>query len=243
MKNNLKAFLKDVQLVLDSGGLVRFHWVNGRTELVVPTGQVLVLLDGRTYQGFLHNKKLQTTLTRTETGSMETNNLVIEWEKTIQKGNSKMKSAILAVAVLFAVLPSNAGAQNVQSLNDAGTINQASDWGNNSANSLVKNVKSVYKPEGPHPYSHGPVQPAERGSTNDSPWSGPNLIVTIEEAQRLANLQALSLANNRVSIAEAARKAQEEAAKAKAANPSKTEVIAVQDANGNLVYVRKARKP
>lgn len=161
------------------------------------------------------------------------------------KGNSKMKSAILAVAILFAILPSNVRAQGINqtSLNNTGTINQMPDAMNNPANSLIKNVKSINKPEPPRPYSHGPVQPLERGGTNDSAWSGPNLIITIEEAERLAALQKLSLANSSIPLAEAARKAQEEAAVAKAANPSKTEVIAVQDANGNLVYVRKARKP
>lgn len=164
----------------------------------------------------------------------------------------KMKPiSILTVAVLFAVLPSNARAQTIPSVNNQGTVNQASDWGNNSDNSLVKNVQSINKPDkpaelphnSPRLYSRDVFQPLERGGTNDSAWSGPNLIVTIEEAERLAALQKLSMANSSISIAEAAKKAQEEAAKAKAANPSKTEVIAVQDANGNLVYVRRARRP
>ena len=79
MKRKL-AYLKDVYTILDAGGLVRMTWVNGKVELTAPSGKMSVIIDGRTYQGFLNDKR-QATLTRTETGSAEEKNLIIEWRK------------------------------------------------------------------------------------------------------------------------------------------------------------------
>lgn len=79
MKRKL-AYLKDVYTILNAGGLVRMTWVNGKVELIAPSGKMSAILDGRTYQGFLNDKR-QAILTKTETGSMEENNLVFEWRK------------------------------------------------------------------------------------------------------------------------------------------------------------------
>ena len=66
----------DIRRVLSEGGVVRFIWHKCRAELVTPNGAEL-RIDGRTYQGFL--KRLALQLDRTETGSAETRDLVIEW--------------------------------------------------------------------------------------------------------------------------------------------------------------------
>jgi len=69
---------KDIHRVLTEGGFVRFIWRTGRKELITPSGRSL-RIDGRTYQGFL--KTLAPRLERTETGSMEEKDLVVEWRK------------------------------------------------------------------------------------------------------------------------------------------------------------------
>jgi hypothetical protein len=72
------ARLAEVKRVLTNGGLVRFIWASGHTVLISANGKRLITLDGRTYQGFL--KTVAPTLRETTTGSIETQDLVIEWK-------------------------------------------------------------------------------------------------------------------------------------------------------------------
>jgi hypothetical protein len=72
------ARLAEVRRVLASGGLVRFVWASGHTVLISANGKRLTTLDGRTYEGFL--KTVAPTLLETTTGSIETQDLVIEWK-------------------------------------------------------------------------------------------------------------------------------------------------------------------
>lgn len=74
------AQMKQVRRVLNEGGHVRLNWRNGSTVLVSADRKSSTAIDGRTYQGFL--KTLAPKLERTETGSMETKDLVIEWRKS-----------------------------------------------------------------------------------------------------------------------------------------------------------------
>jgi hypothetical protein len=73
------AKLADVGRVLAEGGIVRFQWVTCWTVLISADSGSYTPLDGRTYQGFL--KVVAPKLERTETGSTETKNLVIEWRQ------------------------------------------------------------------------------------------------------------------------------------------------------------------
>ncbi len=72
------ARLAEVKRVLTNGGLVRFVWKSGHTVLLSANGKRLATLDGRTYEGFL--KTLAPTLQETTTGSIETQDLIIEWK-------------------------------------------------------------------------------------------------------------------------------------------------------------------
>ena len=72
------ARLAEVRRVLASGGLVRFVWASGHTVLISANGKRLTTLDGRTYQGFLQT--IAPTLQETSTGSIETEDLIIEWK-------------------------------------------------------------------------------------------------------------------------------------------------------------------
>jgi hypothetical protein len=76
---------KDVHRVLTEGGFVRFIWHTGRKELITASGRSL-RIDGRTYQEFL--KTLAPKLKRSETGSMEERDLVIEWRQTGARGRA-----------------------------------------------------------------------------------------------------------------------------------------------------------
>ena len=71
--------MKQVMRVLNEGGYVRFEWRTSSTILISADQQLFTTIDGRTYQGFLRTLALQ--LERTETGSVETKDLVIEWRK------------------------------------------------------------------------------------------------------------------------------------------------------------------
>jgi hypothetical protein len=73
-----RAKLKDVKIGLETGGYVRFMWKECSPWIIFADGDFL-LMDGRTYQGFLTS--LAPTLVCTETGSMETADLIIEWRK------------------------------------------------------------------------------------------------------------------------------------------------------------------
>jgi hypothetical protein len=60
--------------ILDSGGFVRFTWSKCLSEVIDSNG-VAYSFDGRSYQAFLKRPNLQ----RTETGSVETKDLIITW--------------------------------------------------------------------------------------------------------------------------------------------------------------------
>jgi hypothetical protein len=74
----MPVLLRDVQRVLSEGGFIRYIWRTGRRELIAANGSSL-RIDGRTYQSLL--KKHTAGLIRTETGSTENKDLVIEWRK------------------------------------------------------------------------------------------------------------------------------------------------------------------
>jgi hypothetical protein len=74
------AQLAEIKRVLTNGGLVRFIWASGHTVLISRNGKRLTTLDGRTYQGFL--KTVAPSLEETSTGSIETQDLIIEWRQT-----------------------------------------------------------------------------------------------------------------------------------------------------------------
>ena len=74
------AKLADVRRILTEGGIVRFQWATCWTVLISADGGSFTTLDGRTYQGFL--KTVAPKMERTETGSTETKDLVIEWRKS-----------------------------------------------------------------------------------------------------------------------------------------------------------------
>lgn len=169
-------------------------------------------------------------------------------EKKMKKLGRELVRTAALLAVLFAVLPSNARAQGINqtSLNNTGTINSMPTVGSDPASS-INNAKSIGGTSSGSSLALNPLlQPQrhaqETGSKNDSNWMGPNRIVSLEEAAKLAEQERLRTGNSNLSIADAAKRAKEEAEKAKAQNPSKTEMVAMQDADGNVVYVRKARK-
>ena len=68
------ARLDDLGRALTYGGFVRFVWATCAVTVNFPNGSVMPV-DGRTYQAFLLREK---QFTRTEQGSLETKDLVIE---------------------------------------------------------------------------------------------------------------------------------------------------------------------
>jgi hypothetical protein len=82
------ARLAEVKRVLANGGLVRFIWASGHTVLISANGKRLTTLDGRTYEGFL--KTVAPTLQETSTGSIETQDLIIEWKSDRGRCGSKV---------------------------------------------------------------------------------------------------------------------------------------------------------
>lgn len=72
----MAARLKDVERVLDEGGLVRFTWSDGRRELITASGETQ-RLDGRCYASVRNDPDL----IRMETGSTDNKDLVIIWRK------------------------------------------------------------------------------------------------------------------------------------------------------------------
>lgn len=145
-----------------------------------------------------------------------------------------MKLVVLEVlTLLFAV--SAFGQQNVgagASVNQAGTMNNSK---------TLNNAKSINSTKGE---SRPSVQMSnlESGDTNDSNWTGENYFSTVEEAVKMAAEQQKALANSNVPLAQLAAQAKAEAQKAAKENDSKTVVVAIQDKDGNIVYIRKARK-
>jgi len=72
----MEARLDDIKTEVKNGGLVRLRWGHGPAVLICADGLVLPI-DGRSYQGFL--RAFANTLQRSETGSTEAEDLVIEW--------------------------------------------------------------------------------------------------------------------------------------------------------------------
>ena len=70
------ALLAEANEILANGGIMRFVWASSQTVLVKASGE-LRALDGRAYDSLLN----RSDLTRIETGSTETKDLVIEWRK------------------------------------------------------------------------------------------------------------------------------------------------------------------
>ena len=89
MKSEL-ATMKQVRRVLDEYGKVVFDWKQGWTRLVSADGN-FTTMDGRTYQGFL--KTVAPQLERTETGSAEGKDLVIELRKGMTSGDAKARAS------------------------------------------------------------------------------------------------------------------------------------------------------
>ena len=73
------ARIHDISGVLNDGGIVRFIHRDGWAILVAADGESFQTLDGRTYTAFLRTRA--TKLTRTESGSLESGDLVIEWRR------------------------------------------------------------------------------------------------------------------------------------------------------------------
>jgi hypothetical protein len=70
------AFLMEVLQTLARGGLVRFTWADGTVELIDSNLQSRPV-DSRTYQALIRRPDLN----RTQRGSVENKNLIIEWRQ------------------------------------------------------------------------------------------------------------------------------------------------------------------
>ena len=73
------ARLLDIRRELEHGGIVRLRWGLGGAILIHADGAWFTPIDGRTYHGFLRTDA--PNLQRTETGSKDTKDFVIEWRK------------------------------------------------------------------------------------------------------------------------------------------------------------------
>jgi len=71
------ARIKDIRKHLATDGYVKFVWVNNQAILIHARHVTFCPIDGRSYQAFLLTADQK--YNRTETGSTETNDLVIEW--------------------------------------------------------------------------------------------------------------------------------------------------------------------
>jgi hypothetical protein len=69
--------MADVKRIVAHGGLVRFTYKTALAILVSVDGQLLSQLDRRTYDAFL--RSIAPRLPRTESGSVDNGDLVIEW--------------------------------------------------------------------------------------------------------------------------------------------------------------------
>lgn len=74
----MKATLPDIFQALNEGGCVQFRHLDGHAFVVYRNGQ-RKSIDGRSYHGFLQT--MASHLQRTEIGSLETHNLIIEWRR------------------------------------------------------------------------------------------------------------------------------------------------------------------
>jgi hypothetical protein len=73
------ARIADVRRIIAHGGLVRFSYKTAFAILVSADGEVRYQLDRRTYDAFL--RAIAPQLSCTESGSIETNDLVVEWKQ------------------------------------------------------------------------------------------------------------------------------------------------------------------
>jgi hypothetical protein len=71
------ATLAEANQILADGGIMRFVWGDKQPAHLVKASGDIRILDGRTYDS-LRNRE---DLIRTETGSTENKNLVIEWRQ------------------------------------------------------------------------------------------------------------------------------------------------------------------
>jgi hypothetical protein len=69
------AFLAEADEILANGGVLRFTWGTGQRVLITASGNIRPV-DGLAYQPLTN----RADLTRTETGSTDAKDLVIEWK-------------------------------------------------------------------------------------------------------------------------------------------------------------------
>jgi hypothetical protein len=72
------AKLAEANQILADGGIMRFVWGSSLPAYLVKASGEQRILDGRTYDSLCNREDL----TRTETGSTENKDLVIEWRKS-----------------------------------------------------------------------------------------------------------------------------------------------------------------
>lgn len=72
------ARLAEIKATVENGGYVEFRHLDSSVFLVDADGK-RKLVDGRSYDGF--QRTYAKSLKRTEVGSIEDHNLVIEWRK------------------------------------------------------------------------------------------------------------------------------------------------------------------
>jgi hypothetical protein len=73
------AHLGEVKRILAHGGSVRFTYKTSLAILIAADGHLCAQLDKRTYDAFLRSFSHQ--LSRTESGSTENHDLVVEWRE------------------------------------------------------------------------------------------------------------------------------------------------------------------
>jgi hypothetical protein len=74
------ARMADVKRMITHGGIVRFTYKTGSAILVSADGGIRYQLDRPTYDAFL--RVIAPQLLRVQSGSEETNDLVIEWTQS-----------------------------------------------------------------------------------------------------------------------------------------------------------------
>jgi hypothetical protein len=70
------AKLAEAKQILMDGGIMRFVWGSNQPAHLAKASGELRILDGRTYESL----RKREDLIRTETGSTETRDLIIEWK-------------------------------------------------------------------------------------------------------------------------------------------------------------------
>jgi hypothetical protein len=71
------AKLAEAKEILAQGGVLRFIWASSSPAFLVKASGELRILDGRAYDALVNHADL----VRTENGSTETKDLVIEWRQ------------------------------------------------------------------------------------------------------------------------------------------------------------------